>query len=101
MELIVERAELGCSMVLCQVQDLIQEILLVAIAVNPLRTSPWADDRELHTTAGRTTLSEKTQDDTESLYAPAQCQWQSCVDTRGPGQVAAAHRHQNTRCVSL
>ena len=46
MELIVERAELGCSMVLCQVQDLIQEILLVAIAVNPLRTSPWADDRD-------------------------------------------------------
>ena len=44
MELIVERAELGCGMVLCQVQDLIQEILLVAIAVNPLRTSPWADD---------------------------------------------------------
>ena len=46
MELIVERAELGCGMVLCQVQDLIQEILLVAIAVNPLRTSPWADDRD-------------------------------------------------------
>ena len=40
MELIVGIAELGCGMVLCQVQDLI----LAAITVNPLRTSPWADD---------------------------------------------------------
>ena len=46
MELIVERAELGCGMVLCQVQDLIQEIIMAAISVNPLRTSPWADNEE-------------------------------------------------------
>ena len=31
------------GVVLCQVQDLIQEILLAAIAVNRLITSPWAD----------------------------------------------------------
>ena len=46
MDLIVERAELGCGMVLCQVQDLIQDVLMAVISVNPLRTSPWADNTE-------------------------------------------------------
>ena len=33
-------------MILSQVQDLVQEDIMAAIDVNPLWTSPWADDPE-------------------------------------------------------
>ena len=46
---IVERVELGVGLTLHQVQDVMQEILLEAIKVNPTRTTNWADNMHLPT----------------------------------------------------